>query len=303
MKSTVASLLSCAASTFVLGACGGSVQLEAGQAYCMSAAEEAGMVRCDDFNNLLLATADGKLQNFLAYGEVGFVDYATLKGSRLTSVDEGFPTAKLKRVGDDFKFSGGEYDSDFSVWLVRAETGAGRRFVELGKDWAAFDPSAPPPSDQPAYVDVPLCFEEQNYRDGQRRYYQHGCDSYAVIFTSVGEIISLDVDTAGSGDGVEWEHNGKWSTENGVGRPDQYADFEWSLTVDGSPKSERKREKKNYQLGSGQAFDRSVRETELAYPLYTGPSRDTWIEAYQAQIYPELRKRKLILKHFPELER
>ena len=299
MKRVVVSLLqgATAMSVFGLAACGGSVvELEVGQAYCIVADKKPDGKKCTRLETLYIVTHEDTLIRFWPEEPANFYEHSKIAGNTITRQGDSF-TLKPKR--GHFRVIPEDSDSDQKAWFVKADTAVGRKLSGLYQSIAKLNEGTSLPENQPAYVNVPFCYEEQLYRNGQLVDQMSECRRTAAFFADNGDIIQMGLSNIQSGGQVGWGTSGTWSMHNWVGRPDEYQDYEWSISSEGNLVTKRKVQRPE-RTGFQQRYDPTVRETQLTYRLYTGAERDALLKAYQEQVYPAAMERRLIEDAFPQ---
>lgn len=302
----------------LLAACGGGVKLETGQAYCQAMGEDREssdpnqtlITMCDSPDSIYIARdertlvslqadtidasrggasrpASGSLDRIATFD---FKPVASISGNEM-SFEKWGTSAHVKQMGDKFLLS----LEDEVMWLVPARNAVADRMKLLRNELEAFDPKVGIPETDEPYVDVPLCYYEVQYRNGEKTYEDNLCHSYVTFFASTGHIATLDLDSLGTDAGPEWEIQGRWIERGGVGFPANATNFKWKLSEDGTPETELKKESSGTTY-AGYGYVPSTSATGMAYPRYTGDQYDEIVTAY-TEAYPKLRRFAIMSKY------
>lgn len=305
MKRSVTYLLAATAMAH-LGSCGSeSFELLTDRAYCFGIADtalEVDLEQCSDHSRIRYLDADGKLHKFTPHTADTFSEVGSVAGAELTA---DFFEARLRGTNGTYKLESEDYADDGTVWMVAGNGQTAQRINALYGAISTFDPNEAMPSETIPYLNEPLCQNTVNYRNNTARGGYDLCagDRIVTIFSSGGKVVELFLNSLDDEEGISWRANDDWLAVNGVARPDRFAEYEWFEDSEGFPATQRLREQRQYRLGSGQAFDPSVIESMVAFPKYDGDDRDRVLDVYRSVIFPELRRRQLVLDHFPELDR
>ena len=309
MKRVVAGLSLAALSACDIG--GGAAQLEVGQAYCMAFGddpEQPDRSDCSKPHDIFVAQADGTLVGLPLTG-IDIVERANTAGGQFAMGDYTVPMRRARghiRLDVDDEMAPGT-----DLWLLPATTAAGWKMEQIVADLNDFEAATALPDGQPAFVDVPLCYEEERFTNGRLdQRFNHCNGKNFTFFTSLGSIVSIDFEPlpphgASPDDELDsvWKvdhRNATWTLQGNVGFPSMYSDFSWSLSPKGYPQTARKRERQQ-RTGFQQPYNPNRFETALAYSFYEGADREEVIEYYRTNVYPALQRRKVFAPHFPEL--
>lgn len=291
--------------------CGdGGVNIAYDQPYCFQEGEDPDALTASacDANQLLFFRENGAVEIFsFTENGGGFHQIATLEDDVLTlgSFD---PFTLINDRG--YVRSG---LSEFDNWLIPDTGPRGAALERLEAELLALDQAEVElPDDQPAFVDVPLCYEEEAYTNGRLDEYINHCrNEFFTFFTSLGPIVTVDMDPpqssvpgAGPVDGPQWQigsHASSWSLHGEVGYPDVYSDFDWSLSAEGYPQTARRLHRQQVTR-LGQPYNPNRYETALAYAFYEGAERETVSEFYRTTIYPALKRGLLLAERRAELQ-
>ena len=244
----------CGLGAFALSACGGSVELEAGQEYCFTYAEEYHdpiETSCD-----LVLMEDGRFvqirPELLQAGEFGSAHIGYSKKYSIAGGKLVFPNSDGKRsfklsVDDDKYRATLSKDGGYirHMWIEANGTAD----MELITGYLALEiPELE--IDETSIINKPFCFFEEGWIEEVREEYKTPNDSSCdrgnniYVFHENDYLISIDGSTLGAGSSYskQWDIEGYWDNDTGVPLPtsydtyiwpEAYRDFKWSIGADG----------------------------------------------------------------------
>ena len=281
-----------------LTACGHPpADLEVDQAYCFVVGEDPEVPEystCDNISGVFIYRSNGDFETFFPGLSNEMVKVGSFDGVTITL--DGMESKAVKKRGH-IKLIG-ELNDDES-WLLVAKSTAGNRLKRFDRALTSLQNEADLPTNQPSFVNVPLCYQEQQYRNGRVSGELNSCPSIVTFFTSDNDMISFDVSSLDGDERLDWNVTGTWVKSGNGAVPDNLKEFDWTVAADGTPLAKRQTIEQKI-TGWQQRRDPNHREIKLAYPLYAGNNIDEIREAYSSVIYPELRRLKLIKRHYGE---
>lgn len=282
-----------------LTACGvGGIDVAYDEPYCLVAGKDPQNPEYEECgaSSAFLFRDDGTVDRF-SPRDLGFVERGTLSSNVLSVGDREL---KLEKQQGALRVQTGNPDDEY--WVVPASGVEAASLKQLDADLRAFDPDEALPESTDKYVDEPICYTEAHYRNGRLVSDANNCDYGNIsVFSSSGRIVSFNLNSLDSDKPPSWSASDTWRrNRDGVGHPVQDVELPWQLSAAGYPDTGRQIVRQE-RTGMFQRHDPNRREVHLAYEPYTGPKRDEAIEYYQSEIYPVLRRRLVIGKHFPDL--
>ena len=180
---------------------------------------------------------------------------------------------------------------------------------------SAIELSAQASPDPQRGVDVPLCYQEQQYNSaGQAGYLLDFCsgdDPHFTFFAAAGQIVEVALQTQPNqqgeviikdGEVIEQEApppessfyyevaDGGWGIESGMARPINYAQYKWRRSSDGA-----------YLITK--PIRASYGSFTLAYPPYLGERLSEVQKLYNEKVLPDIeqraKRREIVNRYFP----
>ena len=301
-----------------LAGCGGSAELEVGQAYCYGVnysktkkdMEESScgygtpFVFTDTGHFVLLKM--GRWHSYKGSQNIGvpFRPYRIEDGkfnpNGWTGIDDEL--FDLKSVGaDDIRVKVGDgapeddNGSAIYLWFTKETSEAAQKQMELYKKMEEFEP-APLLVGDKTYLNTPLCLVETTYRSVSSKSRKSACDenNSVAFWHSDGMFITVDLDDYTDEDGYEWHYEASWNYNHSDApampdpvRPDTGERIgpkrHWLINEQGFPYA--------YGMRSGD----TTRYPVVEFEPYDGDQLERLKTAYADYIYPSMAKNALLL--------